>query len=947
MCDVLWSILFVTGDRGNRNTGAGSVLSISGWLRRTVAIVGVAALGGLAYWYFANPLPPISHRTLRIGWENVPPVQIRTSDGYAGLAVDTIREAAKRAHIKLEWVETGTSSDEAFQKGLVDLWPLMADLPDRRKRVHFTRPWLHSGHTMLVRAGSPVPEKEFAGRIAIFRMPLHMRLLREEYPSAQVVPFTELSAVLKAVCSDAAAGAYMELRAAMNALRDKPAECAAVDLRAHMVPDQTLQLAIASTFESAGAAELLRSEITGLFRDGTMAVNMSKYSYYGLDDTWATYELAIGSLVLALGVLLWRIVSSRQRRRADAILRESEERFRAIFQQAAVGVAQVNLDGELVMVNDRYCEVLGRTREELLGHLLVDSAHPDERAAILAERQRLLAGDASSCDLDARCIRKDGAIVWIRLYGSLVRDTQSRPKYLIVVIEDITERKRAEEALRESEARFRNMADTAPVMIWVTDTDKLCTFFNKGWLDFTGRTLEQESGYGWVEGVHPEDRESCAATYSSAFDTRRSFQMEQRLRRADGEYRSLLCTGIPRFTESGTFAGYVGCSLDITDLKRGQEQVLATQKLESLGVMAGGIAHDFNNLLGGIVTTSELVLEEIPAGAAGREGIEGIKAVALRAAGIVRELMAYSGKEDAAFEPVDVSRLVGEMLQFLKVTISKQAILNVDLPEGLPAVWANPAQIRQVVMNLITNASEALGERVGVIAVRATHVTEARDGAGHILLEVGDTGSGMTPEIQAKIFDPFFTTKFTGRGLGLAAAQGIIRRHGGAIRVTSQPGRGSRFEILLPCTDEPAERGVGAAASAAPVAGTCFVVEDEDALRDAVSRMLRKRGLTVIEAVDGRVAIELFRDMASEIDVVLLDMTLPGMSGREVFDAMQEIRPGVKVVITTAYSQETALTSLGGQRALAYIQKPYQFSDLFALLRETLSETLRDTCRPN
>ena len=930
--------------------------SISGWLRPTVAIVAVVALaGGLAYWYFANRLPPIPNRTLRIGCENVPPVQIRTRDGYTGLAVDTIREAAKRAHIKLEWVETGTSSDEAFQKGLVDLWPLMADLPDRRKRVHFTRPWLHSGHTMLVRAGSPVPEKEFAGRIAIFRMPLHMRLLREEYPLAQAVPFTELSAVLKAVCSDATAGAFMELRAAMNALRDKPAECAAVDLRAHMLPGLTLQLAIASTFESAGAAELLRSEISGLFRDGTIAVNMSKYSYYGLDDTWATYDLmeaaertrwvtsAIGALALALGVLLWRMVSSRQRRRADAVLRESEERFRAIFQQAAVGVAQVNPDGELVVVNDRYCEVLGRTREELLGHLLVDSAHPDDRVAILAERQRLLAGDVSSCDLDARCVRKDGAVVWIRLYGSLVRDTQSRQKYLIVVIEDITERKRAEEALRESEARFRNMADTAPVMIWVTDTDKLCTFFNKGWLDFTGRTLEQESGYGWVEGVHPEDRESCAATYTSAFDTRRSFQMEQRLRRADGEYRSLLCTGIPRFTESATFAGYVGCSLDITDLKRSQEQILATQKLESLGVMAGGIAHDFNNLLGGIVTTSELVLEETPAGAPGREGIEGIKAVALRAAGIVRELMAYSGKEDAAFEPVDVSRLVGEMLQFLKVTISKQAILNVDLPDGLPAVWANPAQIRQVVMNLITNASEALGERVGVIAVRAAHVREGRDAAGHILLEVGDTGSGMTPEIQAKIFDPFFTTKFTGRGLGLAAAQGIIRRHGGTIRVTSQPGRGSRFEILLPCTSEPAGRAAVAPTSAAPIAGTCFVVEDEDALRDAVSRMLRKRGLTVIEAVDGRAAVELFRDRASEIDVVLLDMTLPGMSGREVFDAMQEIRPGVKVVITTAYSQESALTSLGGQRASAFIQKPYQFSDLFALLREAL----RETCLPN
>jgi PAS domain S-box-containing protein len=918
----------------------------------------VAAVAGIfAFWYFDNRLPPIPQRTLRIGFENVPPVQIRTADGMSGLAVDTIREAAKRANITLQWVETGTSSDEAFQKGLVDLWPLMADLPDRRKRVHLTRPWLHSGHAMLVRAGAPLPAPSFTGRIGLFRMPLHVRLLGEAFPAAQPVQFSESAAALTAVCTGTIAGAYLELRAAMNALREKPAECGAVDLRAHMLQGQTLQLAIASTFEAAGAAELLRSKTADIFRDGTMAVTMAKYSYYGLDDTWATYDLMeaaerarwltgiIGGTILALGLLLWRILSARQRRRAEAVLRESEERFRAIFQQAAVGVAQVNLAGDLVMVNDRYCDVLGYAREELLGSRLADKAHPDDAEKVLSSRQRLVAGDAPSCDLDLRCLRKDGAVVWIRLYGSLVRGAGNEPKYFIVVIEDITEQKKADDALRESEARFRNMADTAPVMIWVTDSEGLCTFFNRRWLDFTGRTLEEEFGYGWVEGVHAEDRETCAATYSSAFDARRNFQMEQRLRRADGEYRSLLCTGIPRFTESGAFAGFVGCSLDITDLKRSQEQVLANQKLESLGVLAGGIAHDFNNLLGGIVTTSELVLEELGPGTAGHEGIENIKAVALRASGIVRELMAYSGREDAAFEPVDVSGLVGEMLQFLKVTISKQAILHVDLPGDLPAIWANPAQIRQVVMNLITNASEALADHVGVITLRAAHVLDDPDASqdatdetrqrGFILLEVSDTGCGMTPEIQAKIFDPFFTTKFSGRGLGLAAAQGIIRRHGGIIRVASESGRGSRFEVLLPCTSEPAGAVVAAAASPDPIAGTCFVVEDEEALRNAVSQMLRKRGFTVIEAGDGRAAVEFLRTNASEIDVVLLDMTLPGMSGREVYDALQGIRPDLKVVITTAYSEDTALTTLGGQRTSGYIQKPYQFDDLLTLLRDS------------
>ncbi|HXA51988.1 MAG TPA: PAS domain S-box protein, partial [Candidatus Acidoferrum sp.] len=682
-----------------------------------------------------------------------------------------------------------------------------------------------------------------------------------------------------------------------------------------------MRLGIASTFAAAGAAEKLRDEIGRMFRDGTMAVTMAKYSYYGLDDTWATYDLmeaaeraewmtaGIAASVIALGVVLWRAHSSRQRRRAEAALRESEERFRAIFHQAAVGVAQVNLAGEIMLVNDRHCEVFDYSREELLGTRWVDRVHPDNFEEILANCSRVLVGDAPSYNMDIRCVRKDCVIVWARVYGSLVRDQAGQPKYFIIVVEDITERKQAEEALRESEQRFRNMADTAPVMIWVTGADKLCTFFNKRWLDFTGRTMEQEAGYGWVEGVHPDDVEACSATYSSAFDTRRNFQMEQRLRRADGEYRSLLCTGVPRFTESGTFAGYVGCSIDITDLKRSQEQVLATQKLESLGVLAGGIAHDFNNLLGGIVTTSELVLEDLPAGGAAHDGVENIRVVALRAAEIVRQLMAYTGKGDAAFESVDVSRLVGEMIQLLKVSISKHAILKVDLPDNLPAVLANPVQIRQVVMNLITNASEALGENDGVIAITATHVAAEQyplgdlssPPAGLIRVEVTDTGCGMTPEIQAAIFDPFFTTKFAGRGLGLAAVQGIIRSHRGVIRVESELGKGSRFEILLPSTSERAWGSIVAPGSDTEVPGTCLVVEDEEALRVAVSRMLRKRGFSVLEAGDGKTAVAVFRAQASEIDAVLLDMTLPGMSGPEVLHALRRIRPDVRVILTTAY----------------------------------------------
>ena len=234
-----------------------------------------------------------------------------------------------------------------------------------------------------------------------------------------------------------------------------------------------------------------------------------------------------------------------ERKRAEDTLRESEERFRAIFHQAAVGVAQANAAGEVTMVNDRFCEILGYPREELLGTRLSDRTHPDDRAAALANQRRLVEGEIPSYSMEMRCAHKDRGATWVSLYESLVREG-CRPKYFVAVVEDITKRREAEAALQESEERFRNMADTAPVMIWVAGPDKLVTFVNKTFLDFTGRAPEQELGSGWVSGLHPEDLERWSEIFHSSFDARRNFHIECRVRRADAEYRWVLRSGVPR-----------------------------------------------------------------------------------------------------------------------------------------------------------------------------------------------------------------------------------------------------------------------------------------------------------------------------------------------------------------------------------------------------------------
>ena len=573
--------------------------------------------------------------------------------------------------------------------------------------------------------------------------------------------------------------------------------------------------------------------------------------------------------------------------------------------------------------------------------------HPDDRERLIAE-----ARDALRCNevvrLEHRMLSADGRTLWFRDSLHPVADPLGNPTRLRGVMSDITESRRAQQSLAESEERFRKMADSAPVLIWAHDQTGNVTYVNKQALEYSGRGFDQLMGRGWMDLAHADDRERVLSVVMAAVASQREYQMEFRQRRADGEFRWVLSTAVPRLA-GAEYAGHIGTVVDITQLKRDQEQGLAAQKLESLGVLAGGVAHDFNNLLGSILADSELLLAEVSNGSPVYDGIKRIEAVAVRAAEIVRELLTFAGQENPSFEPLDVSNLVREMLELLKVSISKHAEMRMDLVDDLPAVRANASQIRQIVMNLITNASEALGQEGGVIAVSTRLVRIGRDSlergelpeGEYVRLRVSDTGCGMTREIQDKIFDPCFTTKFAGRGLGLAAVQGIVRSHRGSVHLASAPGAGTRFEILLPCAQEPVRLAPdvlppdSAVAAAPSVAGTVLVVDDEEMLRIAVCKMLRKERYTVIEAGDGDAALELFRANAAEIGIILLDMTLPGISGKKLFEELRRIRPDVRVILTTAYTKEMATNAIGTQQAWGFIRKPYHIADLIGLLRRT------------
>jgi len=397
-----------------------------------------------------------------------------------------------------------------------------------------------------------------------------------------------------------------------------------------------------------------------------------------------------------------------------------------------------------------------------------------------------------------------------------------------------------------------------------------------------------------------------------------------------------------------------GIALERAETQREQERMrarmLAAQKLESLGLLAGGIAHDFNNLLVGIVGNAELVRAQLPPDSPLAEDLQGILNAGWRAAELCRQLLAYAGRGMLAPQRIDLNRRVLEVARMLKANIPSKVELEFRLAEGLPALEMDPSQAQQVIMNLLTNAAEAIGDRAGTITLttRAEPAAALPPGApgarpanGWVVLEVRDTGCGMDAATVEQAFDPFFTTKPSGHGLGLAAVQGIVNGQGGSVQVTSEPEAGARFEVWFPSgTAAPDDAPDSAPASAPPAdGGVVLIVDDEPAVRSVTRRILARLGYQVLEAAGGEVALALFAERAAEVRCVLLDLRMPGLSGDEVFEALRRVRPDVPVIISTGHGEEEPLQLFAGATRLGFVRKPFEMAELARALRERCEPT--------
>jgi PAS domain S-box-containing protein len=674
-------------------------------------------------------------------------------------------------------------------------------------------------------------------------------------------------------------------------------------------------------------------------------------------ETWWARLLALACLLAAISQFVrWRLSSSARRQQAlEATvaarteklsianraldekarqLRSSEDRLRLLFQQTPAGIFLFDKDLRVSECNDQFLSMLRIGRDSGVGLPLPRLREPE----ILTAVQAALAGTAGSYEGPFTLAPGFGCS-WVALTTVPLWDENRRIQSGIGLAVDITGRKEAEAALRDSEERFRRVFEEGPLGVALVGQDYHFLKVNSALCRMVGYDEAELTQMSFVDITHPDD---VAANTELAVQLFRQeiprYWLQKRYVKKNGEIIWVNLTASLIRDSDGALLHGLAILEDITESKRDQEQAIARQKLESLGVLAGGIAHDFNNLLGGILAEAELAAADLAAGLSPVEELQRIVKTSIRGGEIVRELLIYSGQDKAkVVEPLDLSLLVEEMLELLKVSISKRVLLNTDLSRDLPAVMGNAPQIRQIVMNLIINASEATQEQDGVI-----RISTSREG-NLVRLEVSDTGCGMTQEVQTRVFDPFYSTKFAGRGLGLAVVQGIVRDHGGTIRIVSAPGRGTAFEVFLPGARETAQTIRSSAAPVSrkelrPLVGTVLVVEDEDMLRVAVSKLLRKKGFRVIEAIDGSAALELIRTREDTIDLMLLDVTLPGVPSRDVFEEARLKRPDLKTILTSAYSRETVETSFAGLHIDRFIRKPFQMVDLIALLQDALSE---------
>ncbi len=642
-----------------------------------------------------------------------------------------------------------------------------------------------------------------------------------------------------------------------------------------------------------------------------------------------------------------------EREKTEAALRESEERLRAIFDASRDGLV-VEDDGVIVYINQSYTQLLGYDEpEELIGKNISELLPPDEAERMTEYGRRRLRGEQPPTSYRFNGKKKNGTLVEVE--AAVSTSTIAGKTYITTAIRDISERKQAEDSLKESEQRYRFLSEGIPHQVWTAQPDGRLDYANQRTFEYFGRTQEHLLKDGWQDVVHSDDLPDCIESWSNSLQTGQRYEVKFRLQKADGTYRWHVGRATAGRNSDGKIIKWFGTNTDIEDqrlaeeaLRASEEQLRQTQKLESVGQLAGGIAHDFNNLLVVINGYSDLILRGLKEDESLRLRVEEIKKAGERAAALTQQLLAFSRKQVMQPAVLDLNVIATNTSKMLQRLIGEDIELSLNLKSALGQIKADPGQLEQVIINLAVNARDAMPHG-GKLMIETANADLSEDylyqhslvqPGRYVRLAISDTGMGMPPETQARIFEPFFTTKDVGRGtgLGLSTVYGIVKQSGGYIWVYSELGKGTTFKIYLPRVNEQATplRATTAEAELPRGVETVLLVEDEATVRRMTREVLEMSGYTVLEAANGSEAQMVCERHEGIIHLLLTDVVMPLMGGHEVAEKLAGSRPEMKVLYMSGYTDDAIVHHGVLDEGTAFLEKPFMPDSLARKVRNVL-----------
>jgi len=631
------------------------------------------------------------------------------------------------------------------------------------------------------------------------------------------------------------------------------------------------------------------------------------------------------------------------RARAEEALRESEKNYRSILESIREGYYEVDISGNLTFFNDSMCKILGRTRDELLGMNNRELSTPESAKKVYQIYNRVYRTGVSINITEYEVIRKDGDVRVLEASVSLMRDLSGRPIGFHGIMRDVTARKRAAEALRESEEKYRLLIENATDAIFIAQ-DEVSKFANPKAEEMTGYSAEELTKIPLVEFIHPEDRDMVIERHIKRLKGEETSTIHFRVLNRSGEEFSVELN-VALIDWEGRPA-ILSSLRDITAQKKLEAKLQQAQKMEAIGTLAGGIAHDFNNLLMAIQGRTSIMLMNKDSSHSDFGHLRGIEGHVESAADLTKQLLGFARGGKYEVRSTDLNELIKKENRMFGRT-KKEIVISGKYEENLWSVEIDRGQIEQVLLNLYVNAWQAMPGG-GNLILKTENVSLDRSDVKPFSIEHGryvrisftDTGVGMDKATRERIFDPFFTTKETGRGtgLGLASAYGIINNHGGLINVYSEKGHGTTFNIYLPASEKEVIKEKESTGDKVRGSETVLFVDDEDMITEVAEELFEELGYKVLIARGGKEAVEIYEKNKERIDIVILDMIMPDMSGGETYDRLKDIDPKVNVLLSSGYSINGRATEILDRGCNGFIQKPFNMEQLSQKIKELLDK---------